>query len=61
MNWMTIANYVKNIKFLGENDIKVTIDGLHATVDIKGTKYQFADTEEFNGFVLGLRVGRNLK
>lgn len=61
MNWMTIANFMENRKFLEENNIKVTLDGLQATVMIEGTKTVISDPREFNGFVLGLRVGRNLR
>lgn len=60
-DWHTISNFVENRKFLEENNIKVTLDGLTATVIIDNTKTTIADPREFNGFVLGLRIGRNLR
>ena len=60
-DWHTIANFVENKKFLDELGIKCTLDGLHAVVKIETTKIMIADPKEFNGFCLGLRVGRNMR
>ena len=61
MNWMTIANFMENKKYLEELGIKCTLDGLQAVVNIESTKIMIADPREFNGFCLGLRVGRNMR
>ncbi|MCM8542392.1 MAG: hypothetical protein NE328_19130 [Lentisphaeraceae bacterium] len=61
MNWLTIANFMENKKFLEEIGIKCTLDSLQATINIDGTKVIIVDPREFNGFVMGLRVGSNMR
>lgn len=61
MNWLTIANFMENKKFLEEIGIKCTLNSLQATIIIDGSKIVIADPREFNGFVMGLRVGRNMR